>query len=73
MESAEGLLAYQNGVNQKPLSWWNNLSDEDRYLAQVEFRHYESLIEEERDPLWNEVAESIGMEAESEEIDLPAK
>lgn len=73
VESAEGLLVYQNGVDQKTLSWWNNLSDEDHRLARVEARRYESLSEEERDRLWNEEAESIDMEAEGDEIDLPAK
>jgi len=35
-------------------------------------RHYESLSEAERDSAWNEKAESINVEAESDEIDFPA-
>ena len=73
VESAEGLLVYQSGIDQKTLSWWNNLSDEDRSFAHGEARRYESLSEEERDRLWNEAAESIEMEAEGDEIDIPAK
>ncbi len=73
VESAEGLLVYQSGVDQKTLSWWSTLSDEDRRLAHGEARRYESLSEEERDRLWNEGAEAIEMEAESDDIDIPAK
>ncbi len=71
VESAEGLLVYQGGVDEKTLAWWNSLDAGQRLLAETEARRYESLSDGERDSIWNEDAESI--EAESDEIDLPTK
>ena len=73
IESAEGLLVYQGGVDEKTSAWWNSLNDGQRLLAETEARRYESLSEEERDAIWKEEAESIEAEAESDEIDLPTK
>jgi len=71
VEAAEGLLVYQGGVDEKTSQWWTSLDEEQRLLAEAEARHYESLSEEERDSIWNEDADSIEAEAESDEIDLP--
>ena len=71
VEAAEGLLVYQGGVDEKTSSWWNSLDEGQRLLAQEQARRYESLSEKERDSIWNEEAESIKAEAESDEIDLP--
>jgi bifunctional DNA-binding transcriptional regulator/antitoxin component of YhaV-PrlF toxin-antitoxin module len=73
VESAEGLLVYQGGVDEKTSTWWNSLDGEQRLLAGDEARRYEKLSEQERDSIWNEEAESIEAEAESDEIDLPTK
>jgi AbrB family looped-hinge helix DNA binding protein len=73
IESAEGLLVYQGGVDERTAAWWNSLDDRQRLLAETEASHYESLSDKERDSVWNEDAESIEAEAESDEIDLPAK
>lgn len=71
VESAEGLLVYQGGVDKKTLAWWNRLDDGRRLLAEDDARGYESLSEQERDAIWNEEADSIEIEAESDELDLP--
>ena len=71
VESAEGLLVYQGGVDDKTSSWWNNLDDVQRPVAEDEARRYESLSEQDRESIWNEEADSI--EVESDEIDLPTK
>ena len=71
VESAEGLLVYHGGVDEKTSAWWNSLNDGQRLLAEIEARRYESLSDTEQDSIWNEEADSI--EAESDEIDLPAK
>lgn len=71
VESAEGLLVYQGGVDEKTLAWWNRLDDKQRLLAEDDARHYESLSEQERDAIWNQEADSIEIEAESDELDLP--
>ena len=73
VEAAEGLLVYQGGVDEKTSAWWNSLDAEQRLLAEGEARRYESLSEQERDAIWNEEADSIEAEAESDEIDLPTK
>ena len=73
VEAAEGLLVYQGGVDEKTSAWWNSLDAERRLLAEDEARRYESLSEQQRDAIWNEEADSIEAEAESDEIDLPTK
>ena len=73
VEAAEGLLVYQGGVDEKTSAWWNSLDAEQRLLAEDEARRYESLSEQQRDAIWNEEADSIEAEAESDEIDLPTK
>ena len=57
-------------LDEKTLAWWNGLDERERLLASDEARRYESLSEKERDAIWNEEAESIEAEAESDEIDL---
>ena len=71
VESAEGLLVYQGGVDEKTSAWWNGLDDRQRLLAEDEARRYDSLTEPEQDAIWNEEADSIEIEAESDELDLP--
>lgn len=73
IESAEGLLVYQGGLDEKTLEWWSRLDDQERELATAEAGRYESLSEEERDAIWSEGADSIEAEAESDEIELPTK
>jgi bifunctional DNA-binding transcriptional regulator/antitoxin component of YhaV-PrlF toxin-antitoxin module len=73
VESAEGLLVYQGGVDERTSAWWNSLDQEQRLLAETEARRYESLSDGERDLIWNEEADAIEAEAESDEIDLPTK
>ena len=70
VESAEGLLVYQGGVDEKTSAWWKSLDDRQRQLAVDEARHYEGLSEQERDAIWNQEADSIEIEAESDELDL---
>jgi len=57
-------------LDEKILAWWNGLDERERLLASDEARRYEGLSEKERDAIWNEEAESIEAEAESDEIDL---
>src|SRR5712692_8634234 len=71
VEAAEGFLVYQGGVDEKTSAWWNSLNERQRLLAGDEALRYESLSEQERDAIWNEEADSIEAEAESDEIDLP--
>ncbi|HEY0365975.1 MAG TPA: AbrB/MazE/SpoVT family DNA-binding domain-containing protein [Pyrinomonadaceae bacterium] len=71
VESAEGLLVYQGGVHKKTLAWWNRLDDRQRLLAEDYALRDENLSEQERDASWNQEAESIEIEAESDELDLP--
>jgi AbrB family looped-hinge helix DNA binding protein len=59
IESAEGLLVYQGGLDEKTLEWWRRLDDQERELATAEACRYESLSEEARDAIWSEVANSI--------------
>ncbi|HYN24328.1 MAG TPA: AbrB/MazE/SpoVT family DNA-binding domain-containing protein [Pyrinomonadaceae bacterium] len=73
VESAEGLLVYHGGLDEKTLQWWSRLDDQQRRLATTEAGHYESLSEDEKDAIWNEGADSIEVEAESDEIELPTK
>ena len=73
IESADGLLVYQGGVDDKTSAWWNSLDQEQRLLAETDARRYESLSEHDRDAIWNEDADSIEAEAERDEIDLPTK
>ena len=72
VESAEGLLVYQGGIDPKTLAWWQTLSDEERHLAEAEARRYEALSDAERDALWNEGAETLDAAAEDDERELPA-
>ena len=69
-ESAEGLLVYQGGVDEKTLAWWNSLDDGQRLIAETEARRYEGLSDKERGSIWKEEADSIEAEAERDEIDL---
>lgn len=73
VEAAEGLLLYQLGVDSLAARWWDSLSEEERGLAQGEARRYQGLGEEEHDRIWGEGAESIGEDAEGDEVDLPAE
>jgi bifunctional DNA-binding transcriptional regulator/antitoxin component of YhaV-PrlF toxin-antitoxin module len=73
VESAEGLLVYQGGVDDKTSQWWMSLDEGQRLIAEEEARRYESLNDKERDSIWNEEADSIEAEAESDEFDLPTK
>ena len=54
VESAEGLLVYEGGVDEKTSAWWNSLDEGQWLLAKEEARRYESLSEQERDAIWNE-------------------
>jgi bifunctional DNA-binding transcriptional regulator/antitoxin component of YhaV-PrlF toxin-antitoxin module len=71
VESAEGLLVYQGGIDEKTSAWWNSLDDRQRLVAEGEAGRYESLREQEQDSIWNEETDSIEIEAESDEFDLP--
>jgi len=73
VEAAEGLLVYQGGADSETIAWWNSLSEEERRLAEAEARRYEALSEEEREAIWNEGVESLGADAEGDEIELPAR
>ena len=72
VESAEGLLVYQGGIDPQTHAWWHALSDEDKQRAAVEARRYEALSDAERDALWNEGAETLEADAEDDERELPA-
>ena len=71
IESAEGLLVYDGGIDEKTSAWWNRLDVSQRRLAENDARHYESLSEQERDTLWKQESDSVEIEAESDELDLP--
>jgi AbrB family looped-hinge helix DNA binding protein len=73
VEAPEGLLVYQGGVDSKTSEWWTSTDEGQRLIAQQEARRYESLSDKERDSIWNEEADSVEAEAESDEIDLPTK
>src|SRR5437016_12986888 len=51
VESAEGLLVYQGGIDPKTLAWWHALSPEEQQHAVAEARSYEALSDVERDAL----------------------
>ena len=70
VESGEGLLVYQGGVDAKTSAWWNRLDDRQRLLAEDYALRDENLSEHEQDASWNQKAESIEIEAESDELDL---
>jgi bifunctional DNA-binding transcriptional regulator/antitoxin component of YhaV-PrlF toxin-antitoxin module len=72
IESAEGFLVYQGGVDPQTLAWWHALSDEDKQRAAAEARRYEALSNVEREALWNEGAETLDADAEADERELPA-
>jgi bifunctional DNA-binding transcriptional regulator/antitoxin component of YhaV-PrlF toxin-antitoxin module len=71
VESAEGLLVYQGGVDAKTRTWWEALSNEEKQQVAVEARAYEQLSEAEQDALWNEGADILD-DAEDDELELPA-
>ena len=54
VEAAEGLLVYQGGTDPETAAWWNNLSEDERRLAEAEARRYAALTTEEQDAIWNE-------------------
>ena len=58
VESAEGLLVYEGGVDEKTSAWYFILNDPQRLLAEDDARRYESLSEQERDSIWNQEADS---------------
>ena len=72
VESAEGLLVYQGGIDPKTLAWWQNLSAAARRLAEAEARRYEQLSAAEQDALWNAGADAIDAAAEGDEREFPA-
>ena len=72
IESAEGFLVYQGGVDAQTRAWWHALSDEGQQHAVAEARRYEALSEAECDALWQEGAESLEVDAEGDERELPA-
>ena len=71
VETAEGLLVYQGGVDPKSQQWWDSLDEDERRLAAEEAHRYLALREQERETLWAGDAEGIEPEAEGDEIDLP--
>ena len=71
IESAEGLLVYHGGVDENISAWWNRLDEGQRLLARDDALREENFSEHERDVIWNQEAESIEIEAESDELDLP--
>jgi bifunctional DNA-binding transcriptional regulator/antitoxin component of YhaV-PrlF toxin-antitoxin module len=71
VESAEGLLVYQGGVDAKTLEWWESLSDAEQRRAAAEAQRYEQLSAAAQEALWNEGAEAIEAEAEGDEVELP--
>ena len=73
VEVAEGLLVYQGGTDPETRVWWQSLSDAERLQAAVEARRYEALSDAKRDTILNANAESIAMDADGDEIDLPAR
>jgi len=72
VESAEGLLVYQGGVDPQTLAWWQALSDEDKQRAAAEAHRYAALSDAEREALWNEGTETLDGDAEDDERALPA-
>ena len=72
VEAAEGWLVYQGGIDSQTHAWWQTLSAEGRHLAEAEARRYEALSDAERDALWSEGAETLAVDAENDERELPA-
>jgi bifunctional DNA-binding transcriptional regulator/antitoxin component of YhaV-PrlF toxin-antitoxin module len=74
VETANGLLVRVSDAEAWAWAhhWWNSLTDEEKRTARQEAEAYESLSEEERDAIWKEFQESIEVDAEGDEIDLPA-
>jgi bifunctional DNA-binding transcriptional regulator/antitoxin component of YhaV-PrlF toxin-antitoxin module len=72
VESADGMLVYEGGVDRKTLEWWAGLSEEKRPDAAAEARRYEALSEEERESLWSESVESPDGGREEDELDPTA-
>lgn len=54
VESAEGLLVYQGGVDAKTRAWWEALNSKEKQQAAMEASVYEQLSEADQDALWNE-------------------
>jgi hypothetical protein len=73
IETAEGLLVYQGGIDPKSQQWWDSLNENERHLAAEEARRYQALSEQEREAIWQADTESIEPEAEGDELDLPAR
>jgi bifunctional DNA-binding transcriptional regulator/antitoxin component of YhaV-PrlF toxin-antitoxin module len=71
IESAEGLLVYQGGVDAKTRAWWEALSSEEKQRVAVDAHAYEQMSEAEQDALWNEGADTPD-DAEDDELELPA-
>jgi bifunctional DNA-binding transcriptional regulator/antitoxin component of YhaV-PrlF toxin-antitoxin module len=71
--SADGMLVYEGGVDQKTLEWWTGLSEEKRLDAAAEARRYEALSEEGRESLWSESVESPDGGREEDELDPAAR
>src|SRR6476469_8557900 len=69
IESAEGLLVYHGGVDEK-LRHGGTARRKAGLLAQDDALRYENLSEHERDVIWNQEAEFIEIEAENDELDL---
>lgn len=67
IEADEGLLLYQHGLALLTARWWRGLSENERRQAQAVAVRYENLSADERNRLWNEGAESIEEEVESQD------
>jgi bifunctional DNA-binding transcriptional regulator/antitoxin component of YhaV-PrlF toxin-antitoxin module len=73
VESADGLLVYEGGVDQKTVDWWAGLSEENRAEAVAGARRYQALSEEERERIWSESPEDLDGDREGDELDSPAR
>ena len=71
-EDQAAALVSQAGTEPETQTWWNSLSEEERWLAEDEARQYAALSESEQERLWNEEAESVAVDAEGDEIELSA-
>ncbi len=71
VEAEEGMLVYKGGTDPETQAWWQSLGEHAQQQAKAEARRYEALSEAERDALWNEDAESLEVEAEGDESELP--
>ena len=72
VESAEGLLVYQGGVDPQTLAWWHVMRDEDKQRPAAEAHRYEALSDAEREALWSEGTEILDTDTEDDERELPA-